>query len=70
VIGAARRAFVTILGMVISLVGRVAGVPGRARGHFFNGPVYTWITSGGVHFESASDRPASALMMLVVTSSR
>ena len=58
---------VTILGMVISTVCAAVVFYDVLQGHTYNGPVYTWLESGGTKFEIGFliDR-LSALMMLVV----
>jgi NADH-quinone oxidoreductase subunit L len=59
---------VTILGMLISLAAAWLVFQDVRAGHIFNGPVYTWITSGGVRFDVGFlIDPLSSLMMLVVT---
>ena len=59
---------VTILGMIISVVAAWLVFQDVRAGHLFNGPVYTWTVSGGVHFDVGFlIDPLSALMMLVVT---
>src|SRR5689334_9033124 len=68
VIGRRRAHSVTILGMVIATVAAWLVFEDVRAGHLFNGPVYTWITSGGVRFDIGFlIDPLSALMMLVVT---
>src|SRR3954464_5034798 len=68
VIGRSGAHSVTILGMVISLVAAWLVFQDVQAGHLFNGPVYTWITSGGVRFDVGFlIDPLSSLMMLVVT---
>src|SRR3954463_11288753 len=59
---------VTILGMLISLAAAWLVFQDVRAGHSFNGPVYTWIVSGGVRFDVGFlIDPLSSLMMLVVT---
>src|SRR5262245_19933851 len=64
-IGRAGAHWVTILGVLVSFVGAVTVL---ANGDTFNGPVYTWATSGGVKFQIGFliDN-LTALMMVVVT---
>ena len=59
---------VTILGMVVSTLGAAAVFYDVWQGHTYDGPVYTWLTSGETRFGIGFliDR-LSALMMLVVT---
>src|SRR5689334_6204058 len=68
VIGRRRAHSVTILGMVIATVAAWLVFEDVRAGHLFNGPVYTWIATGGVHFDVGFlIDPLSSLMMLVVT---
>src|SRR5690348_14084624 len=68
VIGRAGAHSVTILGMVVSLVCSFLVFQDVQAGHTFNGPVYSWITTGGTHFDVGFlIDPLSALMMMVVT---
>ena len=65
-----RRAthWVTIIGVAISFAASCLILKDVAEGNTFNGPVYTWITSGGASFEIGFliDR-LSAVMMAVVS---
>ena len=59
---------VTILGMVICCAASLLVFQDVRAGHLFNGPVYTWASVGGIHFEIGFlIDPLSALMMLVVS---
>jgi NADH-quinone oxidoreductase subunit L len=60
---------VTILGVLISFVASCFVFSDVLAGHTFNGPLYTWMVSGGVHFEVGFliDK-LTVTMMLVVTS--
>ena len=59
---------ITIAGMVISVVASFLVFRDVLAGHTFNGPLYTWITSGDVTMQAGFliDK-LSATMMLVVT---
>src|SRR5450756_3087930 len=59
---------VTILGMVLSTLGAAAVFYDVWQGHTYDGPVYTWLTSGETRFGIGFliDR-LTVLMMLVVT---
>jgi NADH-quinone oxidoreductase subunit L len=59
---------VTILGMVVCTVASAIVFKDVLDGNFYNGPVYTWLSSGNVNFEIGFliDR-LSATMMLVVS---
>jgi NADH-quinone oxidoreductase subunit L len=61
--------WVTIAGMVVSVVASFLVFQDVREGHTFNGAVYTWIsTGGGVSFDIGFlIDPLSALMMLVVS---
>src|SRR6266404_1494911 len=65
-----RRAthWLAIIGMTVSTVAAFLVVRDVLAGNAFNGPVYTWITTGDISFEIGFliDR-LSATMMLVVT---
>src|SRR6476469_5122333 len=67
-VGRAGAHSVTILGVAISFVCSVVVLVDALHGTTFNGPVYTWATSGGTRFEIGFliDR-LTALMMIVVT---
>jgi len=68
VIGRRGAHSVTILGMIVSFVAAWLVFQDVRAGHLFNGPVYTWITSGGVRFDIGFLIDSlSALMMVVVT---
>ena len=59
---------VTIFGMIIATVASAIVFFDVLDGHLYNGPVYTWITSGNARFEVGFliDR-LSATMMLTVS---
>ena len=59
---------VTILGMVVSFIASILVFQDVLAGNTFNGPVYTWLTSGDLTLEIGFliDR-LTAVMMLVVT---
>ncbi len=67
-IGRAGAHWVTIAGVAVSFVASCAIFADVLDGAVFNGPVYTWLVSGGTRFEIGFliDR-LSALMMVVVT---
>jgi NADH-quinone oxidoreductase subunit L len=67
-IGRAGAHWVTILAVLISFLGSCWIFVDVLNGNSFNGPVYTWLTSGETKFEIGFliDR-LSALMMVVVT---
>jgi NADH-quinone oxidoreductase subunit L len=67
-VGRAGAHSVTILGVAISFVCSVVVLVDAAHGTTFNGPVYTWATSGGTRLEIGFlvDN-LTALMMVVVT---
>jgi NADH-quinone oxidoreductase subunit L len=67
-IGRAGAHRVTILGVAVSFGASCVIFSHVMDGVVFNGPVYTWLVSGGTHFEIGFliDR-LSALMMVVVT---
>ena len=67
-IGRAGAHWVTILGVLVSLLGSLAVMQDVLAGHTFNGPVYTWLVLGDARLEIGFliDR-LSALMMVVVT---
>ena len=59
---------VTILGMIVSFAASCLVLRDVLKGNTFNGPLYTWITSGGAAFQIGFlIDPLSALMMVVVT---
>ncbi len=60
---------VTILGVLVSFVASCFVFSDVLAGNTFNGPLYTWMVSGGVHFEVGFliDK-LTVTMMLVVTS--
>ena len=68
-IGRAGAHWVTILGVATSMIASAIVFRDVMQGNLFNGTVYTWATSGGIHFEVGFliDQ-LSAIMMLVVTS--
>ena len=67
-VGRAGAHWVTILAVLISFLGSCWIFVDVLNGNSFNGPVYTWLTSGETKFEIGFliDR-LSALMMVVVT---
>jgi NADH-quinone oxidoreductase subunit L len=67
-IGRAGAHWVTIVGVGISFAASCVVFVEVMEGRTFNGPVYTWLTSGGTSFEIGFliDR-LTALMMVVVT---
>lgn len=67
-IGRAGAHWVTILGVLVSLVGSLAIMQDVLAGNTFNGPVYTWLVLGEARLEIGFliDQ-LSALMMVVVT---
>src|SRR5579864_1234172 len=67
-IGRAGAHWVTILGVAVAFAASCAILADVMKGNVFNGPVYTWLVSGGVKFEIGFliDR-LTALMMVVVT---
>jgi NADH-quinone oxidoreductase subunit L len=68
VVGRRGAHVVTILGMVVCTVASAVVFKDVLDGNFYNGPVYTWVSSGNVNFEIGFliDR-LSATMMLVVS---
>jgi NADH-quinone oxidoreductase subunit L len=68
VVGRAGAHWVTILSVLVSFCASVAVFLDVLEGNTFNGPVYTWMTSGDYVFQIGFliDR-LSALMMVVVT---
>ena len=60
--------WITILGVAIAFFASVLIFQDVSRGHYFNGAVYTWLTTGDIRFEVGFliDR-LTVLMMLVVT---
>src|SRR6267143_1437397 len=67
-VGRAGAHWVTIVGVAVSFVASCVIFVDVLHGATFNGPVYTWLVSGGTRFEIGFliDR-LSALMMVVVT---
>jgi len=67
-IGRAGAHWVTIVGVAVSFAVSCMVLSDVLEGKVFNGPVYTWLVSGGTRFEIGFliDR-LSALMMVVVT---
>ncbi len=67
-VGRAGAHWVTIVGVAVSLVASCVIFMDALNGRVFNGPVYTWLVSGGTRFEVGFliDR-LSALMMVVVS---
>ena len=68
VIGRAGAHWATIIAVAVSFAGSCVVFSDVLDGNTFNGPVYTWLTSGGTTFQVGFmiDR-LSALMMIVVT---
>ncbi|MHB1098949.1 MAG: NADH-quinone oxidoreductase subunit L [Burkholderiales bacterium] len=60
--------WITILGVAIAFFASVLIFQDVSRGHYYNGAVYTWLTTGDIRFEVGFliDR-LTVLMMLVVT---
>ena len=68
-IGRIASHLVTIAGVAVSFVAALLVLQDVMQGERFNGPVYTWITSGSVTLQIGFlIDPLSALMMVVVTS--
>ena len=67
-IGRAGAHWATILSVAVSFAGSCVVFSDVLEGNTFNGPVYTWLASGGTSFQIGFliDR-LSALMMIVVT---
>jgi len=67
-IGRAGAHWVTIIGVAVAFLASLAVMQDVLAGNTFNGPVYTWLTSGEARFEVGFliDR-LTALMMVVVT---
>ena len=67
-IGRAGSHWVTSLSVAVSFAASCVVFSDVVNGNLFNGPVYTWLTSGGTSFQIGFliDR-LSALMMVVVT---
>ena len=60
---------VTILGVLISFIASCVVFADVLAGNTFNGPLYTWMVSGGVKFEVGFlIDTLTVTMMLVVTS--
>ena len=51
---------VTILGMAISFAGACLVLLDVLKGNTFNGPLYTWITTGGITARAQGPPPAAA----------
>jgi NADH-quinone oxidoreductase subunit L len=67
-VGRAGAHSVTIFAVLLSFLCSCAVLYDVMQGGRFNGPVYTWLTSGGTRFEIGFlIDPLSALMMVVVT---
>ena len=67
-IGRAGAHSVTILGVLVSFVCSLFVMADVLNGVTFNGPLYTWATSGGISFQIGFlIDPLTALMMIVVT---
>ena len=61
--------WVTILGVLISFIASCVVFADVLKGNTFNGPLYTWMVSGGIHFEVGFlIDTLTVTMMLVVTS--
>src|SRR5689334_15909245 len=68
VIGRSGAHWVTIIGMVISTAAAAFVFFDVQAGHTFNGPVYTWIATGGTRFDVGFlIDPLSSLMVHVYT---
>jgi len=67
-IGRAGAHWVTIIGVAVAFLASLAVMQDVLAGNTFNGPLYTWLTSGEARFEVGFliDR-LTALMMVVVT---
>ena len=67
-IGRAGSHWVTILSVAVSFAASCVVFFDTVNGNLYNGPVYTWLTSGGTSFQIGFliDR-LSALMMVVVS---
>jgi NADH-quinone oxidoreductase subunit L len=67
-IGRAGAHSVTIVGVLVSFIGSLFVMADVLDGVTFNGPLYTWATSGGMSFQIGFlIDPLTALMMIVVT---
>jgi NADH-quinone oxidoreductase subunit L len=67
-IGRAGAHWVTILGVLVSFICSTMVLVDVLNGTTFNGPLYTWATSGGTRLEIGFlIDPLTALMMVVVT---
>ena len=61
--------WVTILGVLVSFIASCVVFADVLNGNTFNGPLYTWMVSGGIHFEVGFlIDTLTVTMMLVVTS--
>ncbi len=61
--------WVTILGVLVSFIGSCVVFADVLKGNTFNGPLYTWMVSGGIRFEIGFlIDTLTVTMMLVVTS--
>ena len=67
-IGRAGAHTVTILGVLVALAASVAIYFDVRAGHLYNGPVYTWATSGGLKFEIGFLIDQLTVTMMVVVS--
>jgi NADH-quinone oxidoreductase subunit L len=67
-IGRAGAHTVTILGVLVALLASVAIYFDVRAGHLYNGPVYTWATSGGLKFEVGFLIDQLTVTMMVVVS--
>jgi NADH-quinone oxidoreductase subunit L len=67
VIGRRGAHWITIAGMLVSTVAAYLVFRDVLDGHSYDGPVYTWIASGNVHFEIGFliDRLSATLMLVV-----
>ncbi len=67
-LGRSAAHWITILGVAIAFFASVLIFQDVSRGHYYNGAVYTWLTTGDIRFEVGFliDR-LTVLMMLVVT---
>jgi len=67
-VGRAGAHSVTILGVLVAFIGSCLVFAEVLQGATYNGAVYTWASSGALHFEIGFlIDPLSAMMMLVVT---
>ena len=68
-IGRSGAHWLTILGVLVSFIASCVVVADVLKGNTFNGPLYTWMVSGGIRFEVGFlIDTLTVTMMLVVTS--